>query len=189
MTEQLTLLPQRGSASEKAEEGSVCDLGQGCLGWWKETEPGLGAGGGHGLVQPEPGGVERCGGREDLELEGLECDPCEDSGLDGACRITPHTGLFSVSLPLPTVRKELRAEATVSGHPEAPGSNTVRTLWQQRWGPPKWGLGRGTWRACLGSFLLWSDWCPVLSYKHLLLGMRRRCSCQGGSKSLLASGY
>lgn len=76
-------------------------------------------------MQPEPGGVERCGGREDLELEGLECDPCEDSGLDGACRITPHTGLFSVSLPLPTVRKELRAEATVSGNPEAPGSNTA----------------------------------------------------------------
>lgn len=45
----------------------------------------------HGLVQPEPGGVERWGGQEDLELEGLECDPCEDSGLDGAGRLTPHT--------------------------------------------------------------------------------------------------
>ena len=145
MTEQLTLLPQRGSAGEKAQEGSVCDLGQGCLGWWRETEPGLGAGGGHGLVQPEPGGMERCGGQEDLELEGLECDPYEDSGLDVACRLTPHTDVFSVSLPLPTVRKELRAEAAVSGDPEAPGSNTVKTLRQQQWDPQSgaWGGGPG----------------------------------------------
>ena len=96
-------------------------------------------------MQPEPGGVERWGGQEDLELEGLECDPCEDSGLDGACRLTPHTDLFSVSLPLPTVRKELRAEATVSGNPEAPANNTVKTLWQQQWDPQRgaWGGGPG----------------------------------------------
>ena len=84
-------------------------------------------------------------GQEDLELEGLECDPCEDSGLDGACRLTPHTDLFYVSLPLPTVRKELRAEATVSGNPEALANNTVKTLWQQQWDPQSgaWGGGPG----------------------------------------------
>lgn len=49
------------------------------------------------------------------------------------------------SLPLPPVRKELQAEATVSGSPEAPETNPVKaSRWQHDTQGAAWG-GRGSW--------------------------------------------
>lgn len=82
--------------------------------------------------QVTPGCMEWCcgkKGREELRLEGLELDPFT-TGRWGALgkagpgdRQDPYT---DPSLPLPPVRKELQAEATVGGSPEAPGSNMVK---------------------------------------------------------------
>uniref|UniRef100_A0A8D1RZY9 PUB domain-containing protein n=1 Tax=Sus scrofa TaxID=9823 RepID=A0A8D1RZY9_PIG len=73
------------------------------------------------LVQPA--GHGETVGWADLKLDGPELDSHEALGQRWHAWLTgPHT---DASLSLPPVRKELRAEATVSGNQEAAGTNTV----------------------------------------------------------------
>lgn len=69
---------------------------------------------------------------QDLKLEGL--------GLEGQ----PWWGHTDPSLPLPPVRKELPAEATVSGSSQSSGTNTVKaSTWQHD--TLRGGLEQGSW--------------------------------------------